>query len=74
MLIFLIWVDIGSYGKSSDSGVFKNSTLYDRLTKNILNIFEPKPIVENGTMPLPYVIMADEAFGKSNEWTIIILP
>ena len=38
-----IWVDIGSYGKCSDSRVFKNSTLYDKLTKNILNIPEPKP-------------------------------
>lgn len=58
-----IWVDIGSYGKCSDSGIFKNSTLYYRLTKNMLSIPEPKPIVENGTTPLPYVIVADEAFG-----------
>jgi len=58
-----IWVDIGSYRKCRDSGVFKNSTLYDRLTKNILNIPEPKPIVENDTTLLPYDIVADEAFG-----------
>jgi len=50
-----IWVDIRKYGKCSNSGVFKNSTLYDRLKKNMLNIPEPKPAtLEDGTTPLPY--------------------
>lgn len=57
-----IWVNISSYGKFSDSGIFKNSILYNRLTENSLNTSEPKPVVENGTIP-PYVAVADEAFG-----------
>ena len=58
-----VWVDIGAYGKNSDSGIFKESTLYKKLTENTLNIPDARPISDSDTMALPYVIVADEAFG-----------
>nr|CAI5829757.1 unnamed protein product [Callosobruchus analis] len=57
-----IWVDVGAYGKDSDSGVFKESILYQKLTEKSLNIPEPKLISNNDGNKLPYVIVADEAF------------
>jgi len=57
------WVDIGAYGKSSDSGIFKESILYSKLTEKTLNIPDPSPINNSDETILPYVIVADEAFG-----------
>ncbi|KAF5275787.1 hypothetical protein FQR65_LT16532 [Abscondita terminalis] len=57
-----IWVDVGAYGKDSDSGVFKESTLFKKLSERSLNIPEPKYITNNDGNKLPYVIVADEAF------------
>lgn len=57
------WVDIGAYGKNSDSGIFKESTLYSKLTEKTLNIPDPSPINNSDETILPYVIVADEAFG-----------
>lgn len=59
-----VWVDIGAYGKNSDSGIFKNSSLYKKLTERSLDLPEPKALlIQNGQTVLPYVIVADEAFG-----------
>jgi len=58
-----IWVDIGAYGKNSDSWIFKESTLYTKLTEKTLNIPDPRPINNKDETTLPYVIVADEAFG-----------
>lgn len=46
-----IYVDVGSYGKDSDSTIFRNSVLWKNLERNILNI------------PIPYAFVGDEAFG-----------
>lgn len=59
------FIDIGSYGKSSDSVIFKNSAFYKRLIEKSLHIPKPKPISETDPKPLPYVIVGDEAFGLS---------
>ncbi|XP_052745448.1 uncharacterized protein LOC112049627 [Bicyclus anynana] len=59
------FIDIGSYGKSSDSAIFKNSAFYKRLIEKSLHIPKPKPISETDPKPLPYVIVGDEAFGLS---------
>ncbi len=56
-------MDIGSYGKSSDSAVFNNSLPYEKLVENTMNIPDAKPIFNNNTTCLPYVIVGDEAFG-----------
>lgn len=55
------YIDVGSYGKSSDSGIFKNSTLYKNLINNSLSIPEPSIIGETSDS-FPYVILGDEGF------------
>lgn len=57
-------IDVGAYGKCSDSSIFKNSILYKKLINTNLRIPEKKPISANG-IPMPYVIVGDEAFGLS---------
>nr|CAH7735761.1 unnamed protein product [Callosobruchus chinensis] len=47
------FVDIGDYGKNSDSSIFKNSHFCKNLTSNKLDV------------PNPDVIVGDEAFGLS---------
>lgn len=58
-------IDVGAYGKSSDSSIFKESLFYKKLTNNSLNIPNPKPISTVNPEPMPYVIIGDEAFGLS---------
>lgn len=62
-----IWIDVGAYGKDSDSGVFKETSLFKKLTENSLDIPEPISITnnENDFHKLPYVIVADEAFAMT---------
>lgn len=50
---FLLFGLIFEVMRNVDSRFFKNLTLYYKLTKNILNIPEPKLIEENGTVSLP---------------------
>lgn len=38
------YVDIGAYGKSSDSGIFKETSFYQNLVSNSLNSPEVKPL------------------------------
>ena len=59
----LTYVDIGSYGKSSDSAVFQQSILYKKLSDNSLKLPDKKPISEADPTPLPHVLVGDEAFG-----------
>lgn len=55
---------MGSYGKDSDSTIFKNSSLWNKLQNNSLNI--PKPNLVRGIeIPIPYAFVGDEAFGLS---------
>lgn len=56
------YIDVGAYGKSSDSGIFKESSFYTNLMSNSLSIPEAKPLIENGEN-IPYTIVGDEAFG-----------
>lgn len=56
-----IWIDVGSYGKNSDSGIFSTSSLCKNLEENKLNVPNDAPLP--GTdIHAPYVIVADEAF------------
>ena len=54
-----IYVDIGCNGRTSDGGVFRNSSLSTAIDENILNIPPPRKV---GASVLPYVIVADDAF------------
>ena len=56
-----IYVDIGTNGRISDGGVFKKSDLGKALEENTLSL--PTPVsLPGGTVPLPYVVVADDAF------------
>ena len=56
-----IYVDVGSNGRISDGGVFRNSTLFSSVESNSLRIPGPKPIQHGGKL-VPYMIVADDAF------------
>ena len=60
-----IFIDVGSYGKASDSAIFKNSELYAKLMNGSLN-FPPAKAISLTGGPLPFVFVGDEAFGLSN--------
>ena len=58
-----IYIDIGSYGRNSDGGIFSNSTLGKGLYEGKLNLPPNSPILEAPHLgPMPYVMVADEAF------------
>ncbi|XP_047499503.1 uncharacterized protein LOC125045951 [Penaeus chinensis] len=54
-------VDIGSYGKNSDGGIFSHSKFGELLEKGALNIPPPAQLPDSSCMT-PYVIVGDEAF------------
>jgi hypothetical protein len=57
-----IFIDVGSYGKSADSQIYKNSTLYKMINEKSLNIPKARPLHSSGE-PLPFTFIGDEAFG-----------
>lgn len=59
-----IAIDVGAYGKNSDSTIFRNSSLGRSLDSNRLNI-PPCKIPPGGNVALPHVIVGDEAFPLS---------
>ena len=56
-----IYVDIGCNGRISDGRVFRNCSLSKAIEHDDLNIPPPQVICEE-IQPLPYVIVADDAF------------
>ena len=58
-----IYIDVGNYGSNGDSGIFKNSSLGEAFTGQLLDIPGPKrlPGYPKGGA-LPHCIVADEAF------------
>lgn len=56
-----ITIGVGSYGRNSDGNVFAKSALGKALENETLDIPQDTPLQENGD-PMPYVIVADEAF------------
>ena len=59
-----VYVNIGSYGKDSDSSIYQNSTFSQALMRGQLNIPTSQPL-SNTTPALPYVLVGDEGFGLS---------
>lgn len=59
-----IFIDVGSFGKASDSSIYKNSLLFKKMQDNTLNIPDARPVSPNGD-PLPFVLVGDEAFPLS---------
>ncbi|KAL8565422.1 hypothetical protein ACOMHN_029115 [Nucella lapillus] len=61
-----IYIDVGSYGRNSDGGIFAHSSIGKAMATNALK-FPPDarlPYADN-LGPLPYVVVADEAFPLS---------
>lgn len=56
-----IFAEIGSQGRISDGGVFRNSQLWQRIFSNNLNFPMPRPL-PGGTTDVPYVFLGDGAF------------
>uniref|UniRef100_A0A8C5MRY0 DDE Tnp4 domain-containing protein n=4 Tax=Leptobrachium leishanense TaxID=445787 RepID=A0A8C5MRY0_9ANUR len=59
-----VYVDVGSYGKDSDSTLFRNSTLWNEIEGGNLNIPRPAPL-PGSDVSVPYAFVGDEAFGLS---------
>jgi hypothetical protein len=55
-----IVVDIGSYGRHNDSGIFKNSAFYREYTDG-KHFLPPKPL-PGTNIPIPHVLIGDEGF------------
>lgn len=59
------YIDIGSYGKDCDSTIFKRSSFYKSLQSGELSIPKPKLLPNESNTEMPFVFVADEAFGLS---------
>lgn len=57
----LMYINVGSPGRDSDGGVFLNCSLSQKLENNALCIPNATPL-PNRRNPVPYVIVADDAF------------
>lgn len=64
-----MYVDVGCQGRISDGGVLKNSKLYVKLERRMLNIPEPAVLRVPYSIEVPYMILADKAFAL-NEYTM----
>lgn len=61
-----IYVEIGAFGSSSDSNIFKKSVFSNLLERNELCIPPPKCLIHDGNgRPMPFVLIGDEAFALS---------
>ena len=60
-----IFIDVGAYGKSSDTTVFKESKFFRKLENQTLNVPAPQESYSGFGTPMPFVFVADEAFGLS---------
>ena len=56
-----LWVDIGSNGRCADGGVFAETELRQAIEEGQLGIPPDEPL-PNDDIPLPYAIIADDAF------------
>ena len=57
-----ISIDVGVYGKCSNSSIFKESAIHEKLVKKELQIPDKCPISAINDTPMPYVFVGDEAF------------
>ena len=72
-----IYVNVGCNGRISDGGVFKNSSLSSALEENLLEVPSPRQLIsDNNPSPLPYVLVADDAFPlkMANRFRILMSP
>jgi len=58
-----LYIDVGAPGKSSDSTIFKNSTLYKLLKTNKIKFPSPKTLPDERLNKIPYFLIGDKGFG-----------
>ena len=56
-----MFCDVGSKGRISDGGVFRDCVLFEKLQTNSLHLPQPAPL-SDGDVNMPYVFVADNAF------------
>lgn len=62
-----IYVDVGAYGGSCDSNIFKNSKMGKKFLGNDFNVPSGRRLPnENDGRIIPFYVVADDAFGLSN--------
>lgn len=59
-----LYIDVGSYGKDSDSTIFQNSSFFHKLENGDLNLPPSKPL-PGMNKNVPHVFLGDEAFSLS---------
>src|SRR5262249_9572455 len=55
-------IDVGTPGRYSDAGVFRDTTIGNQFEENWIDLPEPTEIEEGGPV-LPYYLVGDEGFG-----------
>lgn len=60
-----IYIDVGAYGKCSDSAIFEDSVLYQKVNSGTMNLPPDRAISYLNPIPLPFVFLADDAFALS---------
>ncbi|XP_060806409.1 uncharacterized protein LOC132903097 [Amyelois transitella] len=61
--LLFTFVDVGAYGKASDSTIFRESELCNKIHRKTLNIPSPRQV--GNRQPLNYTFVGDEALGLS---------
>ncbi|CAI6370193.1 unnamed protein product [Macrosiphum euphorbiae] len=56
-----IAIDVGGYGRQSDSGVFTACNIYEHLEGNTFNL-PPKKTLPHSTFPMPFVLLGDQGY------------
>lgn len=57
-----ISINVGVHRKCSDSSIFKDSAIYEKLVNKELQIPDKCPISTTNFTPMPYVFVGDKAF------------
>lgn len=60
-----LYADVGCQGRISDGGVYKNTSLYQKIVSNELPLPPDAPL-RGRRLPMPYVLVADDAFPLTN--------
>ena len=60
-----IYIDVGAFGKDSDSSIFERTDFYKKLENNELNIPKGQPLPGTVGPNMPYTFIGDEAFSLS---------
>jgi hypothetical protein len=64
---YITFLDTGAYAKNSDSCIFQNSVLRNKISGNELNIPDHRPLTGDSDNIPPHVFVGDEAFGLSTD-------